>query len=290
MLNQNSKPGNNFNYIGTEAPAVAPTNSLGTSTVFMANGSHTHKKTTSLTIGTIVDEYNLQSANGDYRFRFKGGATGLMLSSKSSSLMLSYGVADAFEHEGEIRSLTADLHAGGNIAIFRNFFGLPIGSFIPLRINLGYRNLELMDVEKNHFNRTSNIGSGSLGGGLGAEIRIPTGLPLLEDNLTAFASLIASIGAMGDFTDANEEGFNHSSASAMEGVHLTRSTDFNFEAKFENLLGGDLGVTAGITLRWLHWTDHEAENFKQVLDIIHGEEEELRLRATQSFFRVGINW
>lgn len=291
VWDQDINADNNLYNPGSEVPALAPTTStLGSSTVFMANARHSHKKTTSLTIGTIVEEYALQSANGDYRFGFEGGATGLMLSSKSSSLMLSYGVADAFEHDGDIRSLTADLHAGGNITIFRNFFGLPIGSFIPIRVNLGYRNLELMDVEKSHLNRTANIGSGSLGGGLGADIRIPTGLPVLEDNLTAFASLVASVGAMGDFTDANEGGFNHSPASAMKGVHLTRNTDFNFEAKFEHLLGGDLGVTAGLTLRWLHWTDNEAENFKQVLDIINGEEEDLRLRATQTFFRVGINW
>ncbi|MDR8390280.1 hypothetical protein NC796_03950 [Aliifodinibius sp. S!AR15-10] len=255
------------------------------STSAVVNNAERSRKTTSLAVGYIDDTYNLQSDDGSYRFRFNGESQGLMLSSKSSSLMLSYGVADAQENEGDIRSITADLNVGGNITLFRNFFGLPIGSYIPIRFNLGYRNLELMDIEDD---ATANIGTGSLGGGLGAEIRIPTGLPVLEDNITAFASLVGSVGAMGDFTGISD-GFQ-SQNNTFGGVRLTRNTDLNIDAKFERLLGGKIGVTAGFTLRRLHWTDGEAEDFKQIFDVISGEQEDLKLRGTQSFFRVGINW
>lgn len=288
-LNQERYSATGLNINLSEIPH-AEYQTMGTGMVSMAEKSNRYGNTTSLTIGTINDEYSLQSANGDYRFRFDGGSTGIMLSSKNSTLLLSYGVADAFHDEGEIRSLSADLNAGGNISIFRQFFGLPFGTFIPIRVNLGYRNLELMDVEYDHLNRTANIGSGSLGGGLGAEVRVPTGLPVLEDNLTALIYLVASVGAMGDFTNANENGFNQTPANAMKGVYLTRNYDFNIEAKFEELLGGDIGVTAGLTLRWLYWTDNQAEDVKQVLDIISGEEDDISLNATQSFFRIGINW
>ena len=247
------------------------------------------RKTTSLTAGYITDEFSLQGEDGSYRFRFEGETTGLMLSSKSSSLMLSYGVTDAQENEGDIRSITADLNLGGNITLFRRFLGLPIGSFIPIRVNLGYRNLELLKNPDPERNNIANIGTGSLGGGLGAELRIPTGLPVLEDNLTAFTTIVSSVGGIGDFNAAGSSGTGAASSS-LSGIRLTKSTDFNFEAKFERLLGGKTGVTAGVTLRWLHWTDEQAEDAKQILDVISGEQEGLELRATQSFFRVGINW
>lgn len=253
------------------------------------NSGRNDRKTTSLTAGYIADEFNLQSDNGSYRFRFDGESSGIMLSSKSASLMLTYGVADAEETEGDIRSITGDLNFGGNITLFRNFIGLPIGGFIPIRVNMGYRNLELLDAPESSSNNTANIAAGSLGGGLGAEIRLPTGLPILEDNITGFATIVSSVGGLGDLTGSDTDGIQ-AGGNTIDGLRLTKSTDFNIEAKFERLLGGNLGVTAGLTLRWLHWTDEEAENFRQIFDVVSGEQEGLELRGTQSFFRVGINW
>ncbi|MFH5885047.1 hypothetical protein ACG2F4_12110 [Halalkalibaculum sp. DA3122] len=251
-------------------------------------GEKTRRNTTSVTAGYIEDEFNLRSDNGSYRYRFNGKSTGIMLSSRSSSAIFSYGIADAQETEGDIRSITADLNLGGNISIFRHLFGVPIGSFIPVRVNMGYRNLELMDNTE-YPGHAVNIGTASLGGGLGAHIRIPTGLPVLQDNLTAFASVVTSVGGIGEFSGLTNDPMPDS-GDAISGIRLTKNTDFNFEAKFERLLGGKTGVTAGLTLRWLHWTDERADNAKQLLDVISGKQQGLGLQATQSFFRIGINW
>jgi len=247
-----------------------------------------NRKTTSLTGGYLTDVFSIQSTDGSYRFRFDGRATGLQLSSKSSSLMLTYGITQAQEHEGDIRSITADLNLGGNITLFKRFLGLPIEAFIPIRFNLGYRNLELLDNPDSDLSSTANIGTGSLGGGLGAQIRIPTGLPVLKDNITAFAHLVKSAGAIGDFESLGNNA--ESAGQALGGIRLTQSTDLYIEAKFERLLGGNTGVTAGMTVRWMHWADEEAEDLKQILDVVSGKQEGLQLRTTQTFFRVGINW
>ena len=138
------------------------------------------------------------------------------------------------------------------------------------------------------MNNTANIGNGSLGGGLGAEFRLPTGVPVLEDNITAFVNLVNSVGVIGDMSSFS--GNTDPVETVLGGIRLTKSTDLNIEAKFERLLGENTGVTAGMTLRWIHWTNEEAEGAKQMLDIISGREDGLTLRGTQKFFRVGINW
>lgn len=75
-----------------------------------------------------------------------------------------------------------------------------------------------------------------------------------------------------------------------QSSQLAKSTDLYIEAKFGRLLGGNTGVAAGMTVRCMHWTSEEAEDIKQLLDVVSGREEGLQLRATQTFFRVGINW
>jgi hypothetical protein len=246
------------------------------------------RKTTSLTAGYISDVFSIQDTDGSYRFRFDGETTGLMLSSRSSLLMLSHGFADARENEGEIRSMTADLQLGGNITVFNRFLGLPLRAYLPVRFNFGYRNLELIDDSDPDLNSTANIGSGSIGGGFGGELRIPTGLPVLKDNITAFAHLVTSVGAIGDV--ASYWGDPDPGDTVLGGIRLTKSSDLNIEVKFEKLLGDNTGLTAGMTVRRLHWTRKDAENAKQILDIISGREDGLDLRGTQTFFRVGINW
>ncbi|SHG59753.1 hypothetical protein SAMN05443144_13717 [Fodinibius roseus] len=206
-------------------------------------GESANPETASLTVGYIADEFNVESENGSYRFRFHGEASGLMLASKSYSLMLSYGTAGAQENDGDIRSITADLNLGGNISIFRTFFGLPISGFIPIRTKLGYWNLKLFDRPNSDLNSTVHLGMGSHGAGLGAEVRLPRGLPVLKDNVTAFPHIVKSVGGLRDFTPA--ENNLQSEGKALSGTRLTRSTDFAFEAKFEQLLG-NTGVTAGL--------------------------------------------
>lgn len=250
------------------------------------------QSTSSLTAGYASDEFNLQTDEGSWRYRFKGELATLMLSSSSSYFMLGYGTAPAEEDEGDIRSITVDLQTGGNISLFENFLSLPIKTYIPVRFNMGYRNLALLNEQSSAYGENANIGSGGVGAGLGGQVRIPTGLPWLEDNLTGIISLVRSVGGLGDLSrSTNQDNFGSQEGdSIIEGVRLTQNTDFNLEGKFERLLDSNIGATAGITFRWSYWTDEPADNFGQLVDVAMGEQEGLNLRATQSLLRVGINW
>lgn len=247
------------------------------------------RETTSLTVGYISNEFNLHSDEGTFDFRYNGELMGLRLGGESSSLTLSYGMADAENDDGDIRSIAADLSIGGNAYVFRSFLGLPVGGFIPIRFNFGYRGLNLLDVDEDEKTNSVNLGTGDVGAGFGAKVRLPTGLPLLEDNITAHFSLVRSFGGMIDFSSPDQYQVQGNDDVVFEGVRLTDNTDFNIEAKFENLLG-NTGATIGMTLRWLNWTDNKAENFFDILDVATGNRDDLKLRATQTFVRLGINW
>lgn len=242
-----------------------------------------NRKTISLTVGYITDEFSIESDNGSYRFGFKGRTKGLKISTKSSSLMLSYGLADARENEADIRSITADLSTGGNITIFRKLFGIPLGSYIPIRVNVGYRNLSLSNSE----NDNAHIGTGSLGAGVGSEIRLRTKKSAPNKNLLLSASLVSSAGVIGDFNSLI--GDAQSEHLALRDIRLTKGTDYNFEIKLERLIGGRAGITFGLTVRFLYWSREGVEEARQILDVISGKREDLELRAKQTFFRVGIN-
>lgn len=247
------------------------------------------RETTSLTVGYISDQFNLHSDEGTFDFLYNGELMGLRLGAESSSLTLSYGITDAYNDDSDLRSFAADLSVGGNAYVFRSFLGLPIGGFIPIRVNLGYRGLTLVDVDEDEKTNSVNLGKGNIGAGFGGKVRLPTGLPLLEDNITAHFSLVRSYGGMIDFASPDQYQTLGNDDVVFEGVRLTENTDFNIEAKFENLLGST-GATIGMTLRWLNWTDNAADNFFDIVDVATGNREDVNLRATQTFVRVGINW
>ncbi|SMO87441.1 hypothetical protein [Gracilimonas mengyeensis] len=248
--------------------------------------------TTSLTAGYMSDSYNLEMDNGSKRFAFDGELTALMLSSNSASLTLSYGLADAKEHDSDIRSIAADLSLGGNSTIFDDLFGLPLSAYIPIRANLGYRSLTLVDVDEEYDK--VNMGNANLGLGVGSSIRLPTNLPIIENNLTGFVSIVRSVGIIGDMSSAAESGgFQESPETGdpvLEGIRYTRGTDFNLEGKLERLLGEKTGVTVGITMRWMSWTNEKAEGLGEITDVIAGNADNIDLRSKQYLFRVGINW
>lgn len=187
-------------------------------------------------------------------------------------------------HAGDIRSITADLSFGGNQHIFRNFLQLPIGIYVPIRINAGYRNLNIIEEEE-----SAHIANAGIGAGIGTSVRVPTPLPILRDNITGFASLVRSVGGIGDLS-SSEQSFGAGESHIFDGIRLTQNTDFNIEGKFENLLGDNTGVTIGLTLRWMSWSEDAAENFGELFDVISGQREDLIRRSSQTFLRVGLNW
>ena len=242
------------------------------------------ESTTSLTAGYINDEYIIITDSGSDRFIFDGEMAGAMISSEKASLLLGYGVADA-ENGGDIRSFLADASFGGNANIVSDLFGLPFSVYVPIRAKLGYRNLDLQQSDE-----TMHVGDGGLGAGLGASIRIPTGIPALADNLVAFTSVVQSVGGMGQVSLDENSDPNAIYDGGMDGIRLTQNTDFNIEGKIERLLGENTGVTVGLTLRWQRWTDEAADNFWQVFDVATGNRDDLTLRGKQVFLRAGINW
>lgn len=242
------------------------------------------QRTKSLTVGYIDDDFLFRTDGGSDRFRFEGESAGLMFSGQSASLMLVYGNSEAFEDEGDIRSIAADLSFGGNKHLFRNFLQLPIGIYVPIRFNLGYRNLTLIESEE-----SLHLGQGGVGAGVGASARIPTSIPIVRDNITGFASFVRSVGGLGDLSSTDRTMGNEFD-QALSGIRLTQNTDFNIEGKFENLLGDNSGVTIGLTLRWMSWSEEAASNVWEVFDVVSGQRDDLVQRGTQTFVRVGINW
>ena len=243
------------------------------------------RNTTSLTVGYIDDEFLLETDQDSERFYFVGETAGAMISGKGANLMFAYGSTDAARGEGDIRSLSGDLHFGGNVYLFRNFMRLPVSLYVPIRLNVGYRNLSLIDEDE-----SLHLAQAGIGAGAGASVRIPTGLPVVKDNITGFASLVRSVGGMGDIssTVANQAGAEE--MSVLSGMRLMQNTDLNIEAKFERLLGDKTGVTVGLTIRWQSWTEEKAGEFLEVLDVVTGQQENLIKRGKQTFLRLGINW
>jgi len=249
------------------------------------SGDSEDRNTTSLTVGYFVDEFLIATDEGSNRFYFVGETAGAMISGKGANLMFAYGNTDATGSDGEIRSLAADLSFGGNIHLFRNFLRLPVSIYVPIRLNTGYRNLSLVDEED-----ALHLIQAGIGAGAGASVRIPTGLPVLRDNLTGFASLVRSVGGLGEISSTVADQAGANDESAISGIRLMQNTDLNIEAKFERLLGDNTGVTIGLTIRWQSWTEEKADEFLQVLDVVTGQQENLTERGKQTFLRVGINW
>lgn len=240
---------------------------------------------TSLTVGYINDELLVLTDQFSERYFFDGESVGVMLSSDKSYILLGYGIADANEDEGEIRSLSADLSFGGNITLFRNLAGLPADIYLPLRINLGYRNLTLIESD----DRMQLIQAG-LGAGIGGNFRIPLGIPAITDGLSGYISLVRSVGGIGELSGITASQSSTGSEEFMRGIRLMRNTDLNIEGRVERLFGWNTGITLGLTLRTQAWTEAPANNASEIIDAALGRQDDFERRGKQLFLRAGINW
>jgi|GEM_PF-698755 len=243
---------------------------------------------TSLTAGYINDEFLILTDQESARFFFDGESAGVMLSSNKAYFMAGYGVADANEDEGEIRSFSADLSFGGNITLFRHILSLPADVYLPVRMNLGYRNLTLTESDD-----TMQLAKAGLGAGIGGSFRIPLGVPVLSDGLSGFVSVVRSVGGIGDLSGitANHPGMvNLGSEELLSGVRLMQNTDLNIEGKLGRIFGSNTGVTLGLTVRSQAWSEAPAENAWEIIDVALSNRDDLVRRGSQIFFRAGINW
>ena len=247
--------------------------------------NHSSGRKTSLTAGYINDEFLFLTDQGNDRFYFDGESVGAMLSSNKAYLMVGYGVIDANEEEGEIRSISADMSFGGNVTLIRNIFRLPADLYLPIRMNLGYRNLSPTESDD-----SIQLVQAGLGAGAGGSFRIPIGIPVLSDGMSGFISFVKSVGGLGDLSGITVSQSNMGSEELLSGVRLMQNTDLNIEGRLERIFGSNTGITVGVTYRSQAWSEAPANNAWELIDVALGNRDDLVQRGSQLFFRAGINW
>lgn len=248
--------------------------------------------TTSLTVGYFNTDFQFASRFNGYAHRFSGPAATLMLSGEASSLSVAYGTddprftrlagADSTLLEPGRTMIDVGLSTGGNVRLLNLTLPVPVQVFIPIRLQLGYRNLDTDTLGADGEELSAlHLATAGLGAGAGASVRIPTGLPLLQDRLIGTGSLVVAFGGLGEFGDSTEP-------ISADQIHLTRTTDFNLEARAERLLG-NAGVTVGYTYRTTFWSDDYIADVDGTVDTL-SDLDNFSQRSRQHLLRVGINW
>ena len=199
-----------------------------------------------LTVGRMPVDFTFGNADSSVVHRFDGVTTAVALSGQTSSLTVAFGRSGP---SGSRRQLVdVALALGGNASVFDRIGGAPIGAFVPVRLNVGYRNLaaseedgRLPDTDALRSADALHLASAGLGVGAGARVRVPTGLPALRDRLVAFGSVVWGAGAATDV------------ATGVDDASLMGSRDLNLEVRFERALGDRIGVALGYTMRRQYW-------------------------------------
>lgn len=247
---------------------------------------------TSLTVGYFNVDFEYASAENGYIYAFTGPALAFMLAGPLSSLSVAFGNEDGLPLAGDSLSFSPDrsmidvaLVTGGNINLLQVPGPAPVGVYVPIRLHLGYRflNTSEKDVRGDAIS-SAHIPSATLGAGAGAWVRIPTGVPVLQDRLVGAAALTIGYGAMNEVVDGTFE---------VERTRVVRTTDFNLEAKLERLLNNKTGVSVGYTYRTAYWSDD------YITDLVDSPSAPTRWandlsdfsqRSRQHLLRVGLNW
>lgn len=257
-----------------------------------AGPSALNPATTSLSVGYFNTSFEFASRFTGYAHRFVGPAATVMLSGDASSLSVAYGTddprflrgagADSTLIEPGRKMLDVGLSTGGNPTIASLTLPVPLRVFIPIRLQLGYRNLrtDTLDARGNEL-AALNLASAGLGAGAGASVRIPTGLPVLQDRLVGTGSLVVAFGGMAEFGGSDQP-------ISGDQIHLTRTTDFNLEARAERVLG-NLGATIGYTYRTTFWSDDYIADVEGTVETL-SDLNNFSQRSRQHLLRLGINW
>lgn len=237
------------------------------------------QQTTAATVGYLAVDFRYANADSSARFHYDGVTRALMLSSEDAALMVAYGVADAnpLDNTPETRLIEAALAMGGNNYVFEHLMGIPVGVFVPVRLNLGYRGVQPVNPAGTEDAEMLHLASAGLGAGGGVKVRSPRVLPVLEDRLVGFASLVFGAGATTDV------------ATELKDLGLMGSRDFNLEARLERFLGNKTGLTVGYTYRQQNWALGRPESAQDVLDAFL-EPGRLAQKSSQHMFRIGLNF
>jgi len=245
---------------------------------------------TSLTVGYITTDFDYIPPGGgfDSPYDFNKNLRGLMFTTRHGSLMLDY---EKFEDEGTSRStIGAELLTGGNAYLFREFFDLPIGVYVPIRLNLNYRYVQPDVSERKNL----HLGAAGIGAGVGARVRLPVGPDFLEENFEARVTGVFVPGVMSGLSDieapaTNAPGDDFVDDDSFNDTRLRRMFNFNIEARLAEVLGDGVGITAGYTFRLYGRSERSPGSFGDYIDnvMLAGTYPRTNL---QSVVRLGINW
>lgn len=238
--------------------------------------------TTAYTVGYFNVDFRYASAQNGHIYSFNGAALALMISSRTSSLTIAYGSAPTITSQSgvyEHSMVDVALITGGNIDVLSAAAPIPFGAYVPVRVQLGYRNLTAGPSQGGEESPpTAHLPTATLGAGGGAWVRIPTNVPLIDNRLVAFGSLIVGYGGMAEIAERIE----------LEDARVTRTTDFNLEARLERFLADRTGLTIGYTYRTTFWSDAyltdlaSSPGFTQL--------DNYSQRSRQHLLRIGLNW
>lgn len=242
----------------------------------------------SLTVGYLNTDFSYRGTSAT-AYDFKGPLAALMLGWQKGSLTFSYGSSGSSSAWPALRTVGASLWLGGDAYIFRNLFGLPLAVYVPIRFNANYRytSLDASSEPTGPSERpTLHLMGGGLGAGGGARFAFPAGPSFLKDNLVAQASYVFAPGLMGNAGQGLDQGPPEAS---LRQLKLRWVTDLNVEIQLKNLLGDNVGVMAGYTLRAVSRSPEKPESFGDVLDAFTDRTDFVEV-TDQHVFRIGINW
>lgn len=211
----------------------------------------------------------------------------ISLTSDAGSLMVTYAKvkADSVSAFG-YEYTSAQLNVGGNSWLFRSLLGLvPVGVYIPVRLNVGYQMMvpdepqvpvtvaplltSMVQTEPLH------LLSAGLAAGAGVAVRVPTPLPILEDNVNAYAYMLWGAGVAADLQQG------------VEDVYAAGSRELAIEVRIDRLIANRLGVMVGYS-RYERRTSREPlESASELWDAFK-KPNDLPNRFKADGFRIGV--
>ena len=202
----------------------------------------------------------------------------------------------------EARALGVDLATEGGVTVARlGGGGVTVALSVPLQLALGYRYLRegpaLRDgaaptPATDDAERTLHLGTAALGAGGGAAVEVPlAGLPLAR-RLTGAASFVVGAGVQADFDPAairDEIGQGGLGEPGGLDAYGLRTTALSVQVGLDGVLGSDLGVYAGYTLRTARAATVPVESAADLLDVVTGGGEYADLE-TLHLARIGLSF
>lgn len=230
-------------------------------------------RTTALTVAAGSFDSHHTVADSSRAFAYDASVRQLRLAGNGSSLVLSYGTTDSAGVDTRLIDVAARL--GGRTYIVRSLAGLPVAAFVPIGLDLGYRNqTEKGAADEEMF----HLGSVGLSAGGGVAARLPEAIPVVGGRLVGAATLRFGAGA---FSEADP---------SLDGFGLQRSRELAFDVRAEGLLGDRLGVAAGLLFRTMHGRNGIPTGVSDAVDLVTDARSLFPQRASSTGFHIGLTF